>query len=117
MRTAAVGRTIGFSAPERASLRACQMPAGADDFAALVERAIRGTLLRYSERLRLLKEAQRRGIGRFEANLIIAAVVHRTGAGQEVELAPERSGWRGLVLTAALTQAAIVAGAWWMLSL
>ena len=33
--------------------------------------------LRYSQRLELLKEAGQRGIGRFEANLIIASVQHR----------------------------------------
>jgi len=43
-----------------------------DDVAAAME----GTVLRYSERSRLLKEARRVGIERFEANLLIAKVQH-----------------------------------------
>jgi hypothetical protein len=49
-------------------------------FGQLVLRKLQGRRwagLRYSERLALLKEAGRRGIGRFEANLIIASVQHR----------------------------------------
>jgi hypothetical protein len=49
-------------------------------FSELVLRKLHGRrrgVLRYSERLELLKEAGRRGIGRFEANLIIASVQHR----------------------------------------
>ena len=49
-------------------------------FAALVDRTLLAhpnSPLRYSQRLALLKEAGRRGIGRFEANLIIASVQHR----------------------------------------
>jgi hypothetical protein len=55
--------------------------AGSDgSFGQLVLRQLKGRRwagLRYSERLALLKEAGRRGIGRFEANLIIASVQHR----------------------------------------
>jgi hypothetical protein len=49
-------------------------------FGALVMRTLRAqgnSSLRYSQRLDLLKEAGRRGIGRFEANLMIASVQHR----------------------------------------
>lgn len=51
-------------------------PAGA--FAQLVSQELDGPVLRYSKRQRLIREAERRGIGRFEANLIIAAVQHQT---------------------------------------
>jgi hypothetical protein len=47
-------------------------------FAQLVTRELEGPVLRYSKRQALLREADRRGIGRFEANLIIAAVQHQT---------------------------------------
>jgi hypothetical protein len=45
-------------------------------FAADVASRLEGPVLRHSQRRRLLKTAQRAGIGRFEANLIIAAVQH-----------------------------------------
>jgi len=55
-------------------------PAGsASAFAALVASRMDGPILRYSARLSLLREAARRKIDRFEANLIIAAVQHRAG--------------------------------------
>src|SRR2546423_13838886 len=49
-------------------------------FRDFVERTLSGLregVLRYSHRLAMLKEAGARGIGRFEANLIIASVQHR----------------------------------------
>ena len=49
-------------------------------FGQLVGRTLqaqRSGVLRYSQRLSLIREAGRRGIGRFEANLIIASVQHR----------------------------------------
>jgi hypothetical protein len=51
-------------------------PAGG--FAQLVAQELEGPVLRYSKRQELLREAERRGIGRFEANLIIAAVQHQS---------------------------------------
>jgi hypothetical protein len=48
-----------------------------DRFAASVAAALESGTLRYSRRLRLLREAARLGIERFEANLIIAMVEHR----------------------------------------
>ena len=38
-----------------------------------------GDVLNYSRRLELLAEADRLGIGRFEANLLIAEAQHRAG--------------------------------------
>jgi hypothetical protein len=49
------------------------------EFAHYVQSQLEGPILRYSLRLKHLREAERRGIGRFEANLIIAAVQHRAG--------------------------------------
>src|SRR4051812_7432464 len=72
-------------------------PAG--EFADWVRDQLDGPLLRYSVRLVLLKEAQRRGLGRFEANLVIASVLHRAGMGQEYELSPRRIEWLAPVMT------------------
>ena len=84
------------------------------DFAEYVRGRLNGPVLRYSARLELLKEAQRRGLGRFEANLVIAAVLYRSGMGQEYELRPKTE-WVWPALTAVALQAVIVAGAWWVL--
>src|SRR5688572_25146010 len=72
---------------------------GAAAFAQLVADHLEGPALRYSRRIRLLREAQRRGIGRFEANLIIAAVQHRAGESREVESVGSPQPWRGALLT------------------
>lgn len=87
------------------------------EFADVVQAFLDGPLLRYSQRLVLLEDAERRGIGRFEANLIIAAVLHRHGMAQEYELppVPSRMEWLAPVLTFVCLQTAIVLGAWWVL--
>jgi hypothetical protein len=76
-------------------------------------------VLPYSQRLEMVDEAQRHGIGRFEANLIIAAVLHRAGIAQEttaeLKPTPSRRGWLLPALTIAFVQCLIVAGAWWVL--
>ena len=84
------------------------------DFAIWVKNQLEGPVLRYSQRLRLLKEADRRGLGRFEANLVIAAVLYREGMGQEYELRP-KSEWLAPVMTFLVLQSALIAGAWWVL--
>jgi antibiotic biosynthesis monooxygenase (ABM) superfamily enzyme len=71
-------------------------------------------VLRYSARLALLKEAERRGLGRFEANLVIAGVLYRAGMGQEYEMRPHVE-WVAPVLTFLVLQAALIVGAWWVL--
>ena len=88
----------------------------AADFADWVRDQLNGPVLRYSARLLLLKEAQRRGLGRFEANLVIASVLHRTGMGQEYELPPRRIEWLAPVMTFLVLQSALVFGAWWVLA-
>jgi hypothetical protein len=88
----------------------------ADDFAQWVRGQLNGPVLRYSTRLIFLKEAQQRGLGRFEANLIIARVLHRNGGmAQEYELAPRRIEWLAPAMTFVLLQSALVLGAWWVL--
>jgi hypothetical protein len=89
------------------------------EFAGYVLSNLDGPVLRYSDRLVLLANAERRGIGRFEANLIIAAVLHQHGMGQEYEIPPvPGAGWREWawpVVTFVGLQGAIVMGAWWVL--
>jgi hypothetical protein len=89
------------------------------EFADVVLASLDGPVLRYSQRTALVDEAERRGIGRFEANLIIAAVLHRSGLGQEYEIPPvPGAGWREWVwpvATFVCLQGAIVGGAWWVL--
>src|SRR5258705_655087 len=84
------------------------------DFAEWVRGQLDGPVLRYSARLRLLKEGERRGLGRFEANLVIAGVLYRAGMGQEYELRP-RGEWIAPVLTFLVLQSALIVGAWWAL--
>ncbi len=63
-----------------------------DRFAESVVRAIEGGTLRYSRRQKLLREANRLGIERFEANLIIAVVQHKLrGNAAAAEAATQRS--------------------------
>ena len=88
------------------------------EFADRVAQTIDGPVLRYSQRQVLVRDAERRGIGRFEANLIIAAVLHQRGLGQEYELPPVPGGawgWVAPVLTFVGVQSAILLGAWWVL--
>jgi hypothetical protein len=50
-----------------------------NDFTSRIVAKIHDGVLLYSDRLQLLSDAADYGIGRFEANLIIAAVQHRYG--------------------------------------
>jgi hypothetical protein len=92
-------------------------PAGpASTFAELVRERMDGPVLRYSHRTRLLREATRRGIGRFEANLIIAAVQHQAGemraVGSVAARSSSSSSWMPIVVGFVATQFTIVAGIW-----
>lgn len=83
-------------------------------FAAMVTRTLKAqhnSLLRYSQRLTLLQEAGRRGIGRFEANLIIASVQHRLSATMPVPK-PRRPIRLQGVLAFILVQGMILWGFW-----
>jgi hypothetical protein len=63
---------------DHAPLPAVKAEGPATGFAQRVAQELDGPVLRYSKRQMLLREADRRGIGRFEANLIIAAVQHQS---------------------------------------
>jgi hypothetical protein len=84
-------------------------------FARAVSSAMEGPILRFSHREKLIQQAQKFGIRRFDANLLIAAVQHRLGGGlNEHTEAVKSSRWRfalpiGLALA---VQAAILVGAW-----
>lgn len=90
------------------------LPAGAaQTFADLVRERMDGPVLRYSQRTRLIREAEQRGIGRFEANLIIAAVQHQVGATRcDVEPGASRSSWIPVIVGFCATQCAIAIGVW-----
>jgi hypothetical protein len=72
------------------------------------------TVLRYSERLEIIRTARRFGIGRFEANLLIATVLERHHRVSEEEQPPAR-GHPVLSSVAVFlaAQAAVVLGVWW----
>ena len=86
-------------------------------FAHYVRNNLERPILRYSHRMKLLKQAEVLGVKRFEANLVIARVLNEEGMGQEVEWTPDRSGkgWRLPVAAFVVVQAAVVTGVWWML--
>ena len=88
---------------------------GDRSFRQFVRRALRESdepVLRYSQRLALLEEAERRGINRFQANLIIASVQHQMAIGSiaQRETRPRRR-WAGVVMFL-LLQALILWGFW-----
>jgi hypothetical protein len=81
----------------------------------------RTNVLTFDHRQALLHQAQAMGIGRFHANLVIAAVLHgsaRCGAGSGGVATCGRGTSRAALVAVALTQIAVVAGAvavgWWV---
>src|SRR5438132_12641683 len=85
--------------------------AGADFFADFVRRRLDADVLRYSNRLELLRLAERFNIGRFEALLLIARVQHQ--AKRMLSRSRIKSPTRLAVLAAAgVTQAALALLAW-----
>ncbi len=77
----------------------------------MVVSAVEHSTLRYSRRLQLLREAQRLGIERFEANLIIAMVQHRLGQLNIDSPEPTRRFVVGPWVAVAVVQIAIVLAA------
>jgi hypothetical protein len=73
-------------------------------------------VLRYSKRLALLRAARTLGLGRFEANLLIAAVIERQRR-QDDELSSQDTGRAGSLVTTltvvGLLQSAVALGTWW----
>jgi hypothetical protein len=75
------------------------------------------SVLRYSQRLEMFRAARRMGIARFEANLLIAAVVDRNARRvEEDDPVPRRfPAWLGAVGVFCMVQATVGALAWWAL--
>lgn len=76
-------------------------------------------VLTYSSRLALLRYAQTLGVRRFEANLLIAAVLERRkqmGGVQPTDDTSSRAGSRiANLATFLIVQSALALGAWWTL--
>jgi hypothetical protein len=86
-------------------------------FAQLVRDRMDGPVLRYSHRTALVREAEQRGIGRFEANLIIAAVQHEAGERRATEPVSTTSrSWIRAAVAVVATQGAIVLALWSLIS-
>ena len=85
-----------------------------DLVAGVVER-MEGPILRYPARVALLKQAQRAGLGHFDANLIITAVQHRMGERIVRIKRPDRPWIRNFGIALVL-QAWIIAGCYWLFS-
>jgi hypothetical protein len=84
------------------------------DFANAVVKCMDGPILRYSQRLELMRRAKRIGLRTFDANLIIAAVQNRV----KETIAPEPlkpMSWRFAILIGAMLQLGMIVSAWWLL--
>jgi len=81
-----------------------------------VEDAMAGGILRYSDRLKLLKRAEHFGIRRFDANLLIAMVQNRVAqeSGDD-DLPPPKPSWLRITAIVLAVQTCIVAAAWWVM--
>jgi hypothetical protein len=84
------------------------------DLIAAVVTNMEGPILRYPARRALLKQAQRAGMNPFDANLIISATQHRLGERIIRTPAPDRR-WVRHLAAAAILQAWIVAGLYWLI--
>lgn len=109
--------TDGAYASARAGNSRAAVDWFADRIAAQLDRGPQ--ILHYSQRLALLKDAARMGIGRFPANLMIATLQHeRRGfpPAPREDAAAERQRPRLLIPTFVMViQAAIIWAAWWVL--
>jgi len=79
----------------------------------MVRQAMEKGPIRYSQRIAMLKTAAAMGLGRFEANLILAIEQNRRFPSSIEQ--PARN-WSGIltILSVALLQALIISGAWWI---
>jgi hypothetical protein len=114
--------SAGDSTPQPAPSLPRSRDGVAEEFGRLVDRQLAGPVLPYSRRVALLREAARRGIGRFEANLIIALVQHRRGEG--TGMAGDRKPATGrprrlapVVGAVLFVESLVVAYGWWLLAL
>ncbi len=85
----------------------------AQRFQLMAREAMDNGPMRYSQRLEMLKTASAMGLGRFEANLILAIEQNRQ---KPIQFAASSRNWIGIVtfLTVALLQSLILAGVWWI---
>jgi hypothetical protein len=93
----------------------------AERFAELVRQHLGGPVLCYEDRQSLLRAAARLGIGRFDANLIIAAMQHRA-EGKHIPVRSATVGgsrldakWWPAVTVALAVEATLSVLAWWAL--
>lgn len=103
--------------PLEAELTEPRIMSRVERFARLVAARIDGPVLPYSQRVNLLREAERQGIERFDANLIIARMQHQL-APQRVTapVQQKRAVWMNVAIVVALVQSLIIAGAWALLA-
>ena len=73
------------------------------------------SVLRYSQRLELIHAARRFGVDRFEANLLIAAVLERGRVRHEDTPPPTAPRWLSSVILFLTLQSGLALGAWWMI--
>lgn len=85
-------------------------------FARQVQTCLEDGQLRYSQRLKLLKLASELGIGRFEANLIIAIVQHRAERSTSTEHKLEKTSPLSAIAVFAIVQSLILIACWWIMS-
>ena len=112
----ATSRPVATSAGIEAGCYPASAESGpARRFADHLAQQMTSSVLRYSQRLDLLRSARRFGIGRFEANLLIAAVQERRRT--RVAEADEAGAGTSLPQLAAvlIVQSALLLGAWWTL--
>ena len=83
-------------------------------FAAEIAGRMEGPVLRHAQRLALFEVARRLGIGRFEANLIMAAVQHQRGQARAIAANAEvHRPWRLAPLAVVVVVQGLIAwGAW-----
>lgn len=95
-------------------IHASQTGGQASAFATIVSEHVGDRVLSYSDRLRLLGVARRLGVGRFEANLIIAAVQHRSAGSRSSLSSPPAPGHLRLagLLTFVVLQSLILVSLW-----
>ncbi len=80
----------------------------------MVRETMEKSPMRYSQRLEILKAASAMGLGRFEANLILAIEQNRQ---KPLDFDEPSRNWSGIFtfLCVALLQSIILIGAWWIL--
>lgn len=84
----------------------------AEAFSELVRDHLDSPILRFSTRQKLLRQAAKMNLGRFEANLLIALVEHRHRRHPAPQTRPPtRTGWR-IAAVVVLLEATILAAGW-----